>query len=220
MKAFQEHQLDYEKVTTQLNELESLLFRKRELSEQDELSPFFKRSPDLVSVIGCLHPGISRPDKFAFEYDLFGDFSSDFAIGDAKRHAYCFIELEDAKTNSIFRQVKGRATTDWATRFDHGYSQIIDWFYKLDDMEKTNEFEDRFGARVIYPFGLLIIGRSQFLSPKDKRRLMWRDRNVVVNSQQIRCLTYDELLEELKDMLSISPLAYAAEQETIDLTND
>lgn len=87
-------------------------------------------------------------------------------------------------------------------------------------MEKTNEFEDRFGARTIHPFGLLIIGRSQFLSPKDKRRLRWKDRNVVVNSQQIRCLTYDELLEELKDMFSVYPLAYAAEQETIDPTND
>lgn len=167
-----------------------------------------------------MHPEINRPDKFAFEYDLFGDFSSDFAVGDFQRQAYCFMELEDAKANSIFKKVSGRSTTDWSTRFDHGYSQIIDWFYKLDDMEKTNEFEDRFGARVISPFGLLIIGRSQFLSDKDKRRLRWRDRNVVVNSQFIRCLTYDELLEELKDMLNVSPLAYAAEQETlIDLTD-
>lgn len=220
MKDFLDYQIDYKKVKTQLMELDTLLSSKHELSEQKELSPFFKNSPDLVLLIGYLHPGISWPDKFAFEYDMFGDFSSDFTVGDSKRHTYCFIELEDAKANSIFKTVQGRATADWSPRFEHGYSQIIDWFYKLDDMERTDGFEDRFGARTIKPFGLLIIGRSQFLDPKDERRLRWREEHVVVNSQLIKCLTYDELFEELNDMLKVYPLAYAVEQETIDPTND
>jgi hypothetical protein len=216
MKAFLDHQIDIEKIGSQLNELQGLLESKTELSEKHDLSPFFKGRPNLISFVGYLHPGITKSDKFAYEYDIFGDFSSDFTVGDSRRNSYCFIELEDAREKSIFRNT-GRATPDWSPRFEHGYSQIIDWSYKLDDMEKSDTFEERFGARSIDSFSILIIGRSQFLSAQDERRLRWRERHVVVRSQQIRCLTYDELLTELKEIFSIYSLAYAAEEEVIDV---
>lgn len=215
MKAFLDHQINIEKTRLQLDELQGLLESKTELSEKHDLSPFFKDRPDLISSVGHLHPGITKSDKFAYEYDIFGDFSSDFTVGDSRRNSYCFIELEDARENSIFRNT-GRAAPDWSSRFEHGYSQIIDWSYKLDDMEKSDTFEERFGARSIDLFSILIIGRSHFLSSRDERRLRWRERHVVVRSQQIRCLTYDELLTELKEILSIYSLAYAAEKEIIE----
>lgn len=217
MKSFHDIQLDFKKIRIQLNGLKDLLKNNAELSEKNDLSPFFKHSRELVSLIGHLHPGITKTDKFAYEYDIFGDFTSDFTIGDSRRNAYCFVELEDAKKNSIFIKRSSRATPDWAMRFEHGYSQIIDWNYKLDDMEKSDSFEDRFGTRSIDSFCILVIGRSNFLSPQEKRRLRWRERHVVVRSQQIRCFTYDELLTELEEILNISSLAYAAEQETKDV---
>jgi hypothetical protein len=216
MKAFLSRVIDFQNCQFQLEEFEKLLNYKEELSEKHDLAPFFKQRQDLVSLIGHLHPSINKSDKYAHEFDIFGDFSSDFALGDSRRGAFCFVELEDARRNSIFKDV-GRATTDWSPRFEHGYSQIIDWSYKLDEMEKLDFFEDRFGFRSIDSFSMLVIGRSKFLSEQEKRRMKWRERHVVVRSQQVRCFTYDELLAELKELVGMAPLAYAAEDITIDL---
>ena len=141
------------------------------------------------------------PDRYAHECDIFGDFRSDFLVGDSSRGAFCFIELEDATKTSIFHQVGKRTSRDWAPRFNHGYSQIIDWSYKIDDMKKTNAFRDKFQSEKFKPLSLLIIGRDKFLSdnPEEKRRLDWRKDNVIVHSMTVACLTYDQLLVDLKD---------------------
>lgn len=216
MKTFLTRLIDFDRCKEQLREFEVLLNQKEELSEKNDLSPFFKDRTDLVSLIGHLHPSINRSDKYAHEFDVFGDFSSDFALGDSRRAAFCFVELEDARRSSIFKDT-GRSTTDWAPRFEHGYSQIIDWSYKLEEMEKLDIFEDRFGSRSIDSFSVLVIGRSKFLTDQEKRRMKWREKHVVVRSQQVRCFTYDDLLAELKELIGMAPLAYAAESETIDL---
>lgn len=213
MKNFQTFEFDPVLCRQELDKLRHLLNTKAELSEQRDLSPLFRESENLTALMGNLHPGITRADRIAQEYDLFGDFVCDFAVGDSNRNAYCFIELEDAKRNSIF--TKGtRATSEWGRRFDHGFSQIADWLYKLDDEEKSYAYEDRFNARSIDSMSMLIIGRSDFLSSSEQRRLRWRERHVVVHSQQVRCLTYDELFQEFQFMLSIYPVALDAEAET------
>ncbi|QTA93079.1 Shedu anti-phage system protein SduA domain-containing protein [Desulfonema magnum] len=213
MKDFQAFEFDPVLCGQELDKFRNLLDTKAELSEQGELLPLFRESENFTALIGNLHPGITKVDKIAQEYDLFGDFVCDFAVGDSNRNAYCFIELENAKRNSIFK--KGtRATSEWGYRFEHGFSQVIDWFYKLDDEEKSYAFEDRFGARSIDSMSMLIIGRSEFLASSEQRRLRWRERHVIVHSQQVRCLTYDELFQEFQFMLSIYPIALNAEAET------
>lgn len=89
-------------------------------------------------------------------------------------------------------------------RFEQGYSQIVDWFWKLDDFRRTGEFAERFGAPTAEFTGLLVIGRETFLSGQERDRLEWRRRNVIVNSQHVYCCTYDELCRDLRDTLSIS----------------
>ncbi|WP_446391373.1 Shedu anti-phage system protein SduA domain-containing protein [Coleofasciculus sp. B1-GNL1-01] len=64
-------------------------------------------------------------------------------------------------------------------------SQIIDWFWKLDDLEKTNDYENRFNSRSIDYMGLLIIGRNENLKFREKTRLAWRQQNLIVNSKHI-----------------------------------
>jgi hypothetical protein len=68
-------------------------------------------------------------------------------------------------------------------------------------------------------FSILIVGRCQFLDKSEKRRLRWRERNVVVGSMRVLCLTYDELLVELKECLGLPALAIEAESRinTINL---
>ncbi|NER96605.1 MAG: DUF4263 domain-containing protein [Symploca sp. SIO1B1] len=140
--------------------------------------------------MGYYHRKISR-------YDLFGDFVCDLVVGDSVKRSFCFIEFEAAEANSIFVTKSGRITPEWSAKFEHGFSQIIDWFWKLEDLERTNDFESRFRSSSIDYMGLLVIGRDESLELKERRRLEWRRQNTVVNSKHIHCLTYDELCEDL-----------------------
>ena len=54
-------------------------------------------------------------------------------------------------------------------------------------------------ARINY-YGILIIGRSAFLSENEQKRLAWRRRHFVVNSQHILIYTFDQLLDLLKNI--------------------
>ena len=55
------------------------------------------------------HAKIIRPDRIAFEYDIFGDFKSDLVVGYSVTHSYCFIEFEDATANSTESPKPGKA---------------------------------------------------------------------------------------------------------------
>jgi hypothetical protein len=97
----------------------------------------------------------------------------------------------------LFVRQGQKATREWSPRFDHGCSQIIDRFYKLHDMEKSDDFNSRFGARSLSFTGVLVAGRDRYLLPGEKERLDWRRKHVVVHSQHIQCVTFEELLEDL-----------------------
>ena len=206
MKSFSCVSLDIQQALADLAAFKTLLDSHQQLSEQAQLLPFFQQHSQLCALMGQLHPSVVIPDKMAWEYDLFGDFTADFAIGDSYNHAYCFIEFEDGKTNSIFKQTH-RASADWASRFEHGFSQIVDWIYKLDDMKNTDIFADRFQQRNIDFMGVLVIGRRQALTPTEQRRLKWREKFVLINSQRIRCLTFDDLYDDMALRLSVYPAA-------------
>ena len=117
--------------------------------------------------------------------------------------SYVFVEFEDAKEESIFKKVKNKATSEYSTRFEHGYSQLKDWFYTLDTMQDTVDFEARFGNRSVQYEGVLIIGRKSFLRLEhgEPNRLRWHITHVIVNSKKISILTLDELYEFLVQTL-------------------
>ena len=104
--------------------------------------------------------------------------------------------MPDRKVSS-FSKPK-RPLGNGTLRFDHGYSQIIDWSYKLEDMKKSDAFAGQFGARSIDYAGILLAGREHFLQPPEKERLEWRRMNVIVASRNIHCVTFDGLLEAHK----------------------
>jgi hypothetical protein len=112
------------------------------------------------------------------------------------------LQDRSAEADSVFKRVGPKARRDWSPRFSHGYSQIVDWFGKLHDMQQTAEFEDRFGARAIEYSALLVAGRDRHFEPGEQRRLEWWRSFVVVNSKKIRCLTFDELLALLARRLA------------------
>jgi hypothetical protein len=143
---------------------------------------------------GRFDPTIGVADRVAWEFDIFGDFACDLAVGDWERKAYCFVEFEDASPASIFERQGKKASKEWSKRFNHGCSQIIDWFWKLADRTKGDDFLARFGERTITYEAILVLGRDQFLDAGERVRLAWRSDNMVVNSKHIRCLPFDQLL--------------------------
>lgn len=196
MKTFDTISIDFGKCKSEVAEFKALLDLKQHLKERDELLPHFKGRKNLSALIGTYVPGIINPDRVAYEYDLFGDFACDIVIGDSQSNTYLFVELEDAAPNSIFKKIP-KSTPEWAPRLEHGYSQIVDWFWKIEDQSRTNDFKHRFNVENISYHGLLIVGRSSSLASREMERLKWRQDKTVVNSNRISILTFDQLHADL-----------------------
>jgi hypothetical protein len=196
MPDFQPHVLDWASCRLQVQELKALLEGSADLPEA-VFHDFFEPRADLRALVGLYNGALLSPDRLAWQYPLFGDFRCDFAVGDGARKAYTFVEFEDARPNSLFVKQGEKATRAWSSRFESGYSQVIDWFYKLQAMTDTPDMEARLGKRSVRYMGVLIAGREQHLHAGERLRLEWRRDHVVVNSRHISCITYDELLQDL-----------------------
>ena len=197
MKSLEAFSLGLAKCKKELGEFKKLLDSKAALSERDDILPFFRSRKHLAALIGSHNPRIHRFDRIATEFDLFGDFSCDLAIGDSATHNFCFVEFEDASPNSIFTKKRGKSTPEWSPRFEHGFGQILDWFAILEDQKRTAQFKAKFDADVIQYVGLLVIGRRHYLDDARYDRLRWRSEQVQVGARQVNCITFDELYQTL-----------------------
>jgi len=174
-----------------------LLKSSPELSERKDILPFFKNRIQLSAFIGTYDPDIGPASDLAFDFSFVGDFAADLALGCRAKNHYLAVEFEDGRTNSIFKKLVKKSTTEWSTRFDHGFSQLVDWFCALDDYKKTDKFKNQFGNGHITFSGLLVIGRNAGVSDADRARLDWRTDKVLVDSHSIFCMTFDDLYEYL-----------------------
>ena len=129
---------------------------------------------------------------------MFGDFAADVVIGQLAHNVYCAVEFEDARPNSVLHKTEARASKYWGQRLERGFSQLVDWFFVLDDQRGTAAFTRLFGAGHIQFFGMLVIGRSADLDAHDMGRLQWRADRVSINTHKIFCYTYDDLLSDLE----------------------
>lgn len=200
MKKFDAFTLDYAGCRKELGEFKALLdaHATGTLEESKHVLPFFKTHRNLAGLVGHLATRIAQVDRIAYEFDFFGDYAADLALGDSTKREYCFVEFEDGKKDSIFKKAGAKVTLEWSPRFDHGYSQIIDWFWKLHNMRMTADAEDRFGHSRRFKYeGILVIGRSGFLSDMDMERLEWRREKVIADTCRINCMTFDELYDDL-----------------------
>jgi hypothetical protein len=196
MKAFRSVDLDVDRAGLELQQFEKLLVDHDALAEQQVILPFFKARVQLTTLLGWVT--LSHVcDLVAYEYPLFGDFKADLALGNLATRNYALIEFEDGTSDSIFCR-KGRATPYWSERFENGYNQIIDWFWKLADSRNTQAFRNRFGDNDAGFKGALVIGRDAGLTLEDQQRLDWRSSHVVVESRHVQVMTYDRLARDLR----------------------
>jgi hypothetical protein len=79
---------------------------------------------------------------------------------------------------------------------------MVDWFWAIDTYRGHPDFERRFGGRAAQFFGLLVIGRRQFLTGHQVERLKRRHDRVQINSHKISCFTFDDLYDFLERRLT------------------
>jgi hypothetical protein len=199
-KRFEPITFDAATCRNQVDELIDFLDRHDELDEQNDIQPFFYSRKQLCAAIGLSSAYVKWPSRLQDELQLFGDFRCDLAIGDDLGN-YCLVEFEDATPDSIFVQ-KGRATSYWAPRFETGYSQIVDWFWKMSDLEDSLTFKQTFRPVYNNCHGMLVIGRDSFLEGVESDRLRWRSDSMSCTFGTITCVTFDELARQLDSVLS------------------
>jgi hypothetical protein len=81
MPDFSPHDLNLAQGRVQVEELRSLLLAHADLREK-EIRDFFESRRDLTALTGFYNPAIRRVDLVAREYNLFGAFRCDLAVGD------------------------------------------------------------------------------------------------------------------------------------------
>jgi hypothetical protein len=112
---------------------------------------------------------------------------TDFVFCDATQD-YLLVELERS-TLPLFRQ-DGHPTAD----LTHAQGQILDWKRYLEDNLQTVQRELGLAGITPNPNGLLVIGRSHTLHPRDRRKLQ----TMANESPKLRVMTYDDLYENAK----------------------
>lgn len=202
MKSLDHYSFDLTACQQEVKALKTLLDTVAEPEERKHLLPLFKACKHLTALTNLYVPGIIEVDCVASELSLSGDFSCDLVIGDLSNKAYCLVEVEDASARSVFDRSGKKATRDWSPRFEHGFSQIIDWFYKVSDVRQTNEFERLFGRHATFS-GLMLIGRHNLLEPGEAERLRWRVDRVLIDSNKVFCVTFDQLYNDMQAQIGL-----------------
>jgi Domain of unknown function (DUF4263) len=183
----------------ELRAFEDLLTSKASITERDDIQPFFKANKHLTAYIGALYLNIAVATEICFEFDLAGDFKADILLGSKKANQFCIVEFESGQPNAVFKKQPNRKNPEWSARFEHAFSQIVDWFYNLDDQKNTASFQNTFGTGEITFASLLVMGRRQSLDTPQARRLGWRTKKVLIDSNKVNCITFDELHAALKE---------------------
>jgi len=203
---------DPEQCRRDLAAFKRLLGIRKDLAERADIQAFFKKRKQLSAFIGTFAANIGPAPLLGYEFPFMGDFSADIVLGNKETGVFCVIELEDGKPDSIFKKLPNKSTTEWSQRFEHGFSQLVDWFCALDDFKKTERFARDFGRGHIQFIALLVLGRNIGLSESDRNRLRWRTEKVRVDSHSIECLTLDDLYQYLEMRISYYPEASKLER--------
>ena len=206
MKSFIPLILDTSVLPDNLTELEALFSSESHLKERDQVVPFFKARPHLCAALGLANNAVELPDRWANELDLFGDFACDVAAGDSEANAYTLVEFEDAQEHSIFSRLQaGKTMKRWSPRFEHGFSQHIDWAWRISaEGESSAAFRRIFSDDNPAIHLLLVIGRDADLTTDDLTRLRWRAKHTSLGQFRMSCFTFDSLLQSVRRRLLLA----------------
>jgi hypothetical protein len=200
------HTTDEQKFRSQLRKFKKLLDRKMWLDEGKDILPFFRKNRHFTAKVAAISADMMPVDRLSEEAPVWHECRSDFIAASTVTNHMRLIELESAKKNSLFSGKKD--SRNWGTGVERGYSQLLDWFYSFD--QRRNEVSTEFNFNVNGYSGLLIVGRSNNISLKERRRIDWRNEKVRVNSKEILIMTYDDVYQHFNGRLALSKISFAS----------
>ena len=167
----------------------------------DDIQPLFKASKASVGLPGTFAPDIGPATDLAYDFPFFGDYRADLFVGRKSAAHFCVVEFEDGGPDSIFKRQPNRPNPEWSARFEHGFSQLADWFFNLDDYKKNHGFTKTFGYGHVSFTGLLVIGRSAGLDDMRRTGLRWSFDKVLIDSNAVICVNYYCVYELLRSTI-------------------
>lgn len=206
MKTFGPISLDLGTLAGDLNDLEAFLASKSYRKERAEIAPFFKLRTNLCAALGLMNSAVESPGRVATELDLFGDFACDVASGDSEANAYTLVEFEDAREYSVFSRLEeGKIMKRWSARFEHGFSQLVDWAWRMSAESGSSDALRRiFGDAHPTVHLLLVVGRDADLTKEDLARLRWRANHTSLGAFRMSCFTFDGVLQSIRRRLLLA----------------
>jgi len=128
----------------ELHEFDLVLKNTTNLKEREDITPFFKLRKHLTAYIGTLYLRVAVATEICFEFDITGNFAADVLLGSKAANQFCIVEFEPGEEDAIFKK-QSRKNPEWSARFEHAFSQIVDWFWALEDHRGSQDFRTTFG---------------------------------------------------------------------------
>jgi Domain of unknown function (DUF4263) len=154
-----------------------------------------------TAAFGFANRALVAPNLLALERPLLGSFRCDVAIGNASARQFTLIELEDARENSLFEPVAGRDYPRWSSRFERGFSQLVDWAWRIDhERQPSVTLEAAFGTPDPQIHYLLVIGRDRWVGAAGRARLDWRQRHNGISGERTTGVSRNWGYEDGSDM--------------------
>lgn len=151
--------------------------------------------------------------EVCYEFDIAGNFRADVLLGSRAAGEFCVVEFEPGD-EAVFKRQPQRKNPEWGARFEHAFSQIVDWFWALDDLRQTDDFRTTFGDGQVVFTSLLVMGRDADIVGTMRRRMEWRAKKVLIDSNTVNCVTFDGLYSALRAKYEFYAAAAEAERTT------
>jgi hypothetical protein len=139
---------DVRKAERELKTFERFLQRHAFFKERKVVA-VLKKCPHLCCLVGPLVAGLPVPNVYKFEFQIQGLFAADLVIGNLDSQLFVLVEFEGGEKNSLFGPKSTIQVRDWSRHTGHGFGQLIDWGWAIDDARNNVALKNAFGCEQI-----------------------------------------------------------------------
>ncbi len=200
MSLFQKLDLDYGRAETELTEL-TVFLRDNTLFKETTILQELKKRPHASCLIGSMIAGAPKPDLYKFEFTLLGAFRADLVIGTSRTRRFVFVEFEGGGASSLFGPKGTAQMRDWSHEFEHGFGQLVDWAWAINDAKRLPTLQSAFGCDIAGSVSLLVCGRDSQMDAAERQRFDYRSEKISIEGTITTILTYDGLIAFLRDQI-------------------
>jgi len=178
---------------------ERFLSRNASFAETDALRLFRPRPGLLRLLAGCFPEVSQRPDLYASELNLAGEFRTDFALGNSRYRALALVEFESGDNSGLLLPSKVRTLSN---RTGRGLSQLLQWGELLDDLGRAKFVERIFTFSPETISFMYVGGRTSTLSEVNLGFSSWLQRGLTISNHAVSIMTFDALGHEMREHLA------------------